>query len=223
MDSTPLETADPSGVTVPDPLTNPKLENTGEHRQVFPIAPFIRLTLLLLYVALMGPLPFLAKATEAPVSPLVLTVGIVLGWIGLYGALGQRVVVDDQAIEVTYPGWIRWLFRGGWRLPWDQAQAIKPRSTGQGGIVYYFVGIDPVGGQPKAYLLPMRVAGFARLVGLVQHYTNLDTQDIKPLAQPWMYGILLLFTLFLLLIDLWTITTALSLSDQAQLIAGLAV
>ncbi|QQE65329.1 hypothetical protein GFS31_20160 [Leptolyngbya sp. BL0902] len=215
MDSTPLETADASGVAVPELSAKPRLEDTGENRQVFPIAPFIRLTLLLLYVALMGPLPFLAKATEAPVSPLVLTVGIVLGWIGLYGALGQRVVVDDQAIEVTYPAWIRWLFRGGWRLPWDQAQAIKPRSTGQGGIVYYFVGADPVGGQPKAYLLPMRVAGFARLVGLVQRYTNLDTQDIKPLAQPWMYGILLLFTLFLLLIDLWTISTALSLPGAA--------
>ncbi|NJL45080.1 MAG: hypothetical protein HC922_03650, partial [Leptolyngbyaceae cyanobacterium SM2_3_12] len=29
-------------------------------------------------------------------------------------------------------------------------------------------------------------------VGLVETYTGLDTQDIKPLAQPWMYGFLLL-------------------------------
>jgi hypothetical protein len=222
MDSTPLETADSASVVVPESLTPPKVDS-GEHRQVFPIAPFIRLTLLLLYVALMGPLPFLAKATEAPVSPLVLTVGIVLGWIGLYGALGQRVVVDDQAIEVTYPGWIRWLLRGGWRLPWDQAQALKPRSTGQGGIVYYFVGSNTEGDDTKAYLLPMRVAGFSRLVGLVERYTDIDTQDVKPLAQPWMYGILLVFTLLLLLIDLWTISTALTLAGQAQLIAGLVV
>ncbi|MFH7244733.1 MAG: hypothetical protein ACHWZW_18005 [Spirulina sp.] len=188
---------------------------SGESRQVFPIAPFIRLTLLLLYLALMGPLPFLAQATDAPVSPLILTVGIGLGWLGLYGALGQRVVVDDQAIEVTYPGWIRWLFRGGWRLPWDQAQALKPRSTGQGGIVYYFVGSNTAGNDTKAYLLPMRVAGFSRLVGLVERYTNIDTQDVKPLAQPWMYGVLLVFTLLLLLIDGWTISTALSLAGQA--------
>ncbi len=58
----------------------------------------------------------------------------------------------------------------------------------------------------------MRVAGFARLVGLVNTYTGIDTQDVKPLAQPWMYGILLLFTLLLLLLDAWTITTALSMS-----------
>lgn len=186
-------------------LAGPPPEAT---HHVFPIAPLIRLTLLLLYVALMGPLPFLAQATQAPVSPWVLTAGIGLGWLGLYGALGQRVVVDDQGIEVTYPLWIRWLFRGGWHLPWGQAQALKPRSTGQEGLVYYFVGTDQ-----RAYLLPMRVAGFSRLVGLVEHYTNLDTQDVRPLAQPWMYGLLLLFTLLLIAIDLWTISTALAMAS----------
>ncbi|MEB3289462.1 MAG: hypothetical protein VKI82_06075 [Leptolyngbya sp.] len=206
MDSSPTSPMPPAAPETAPPL----VVSPPDSPQVFPIAPFIRLTLLLLYGALLGPIPFLAQATQAAVSPQLLTVGIVLGWIGLYGALAQRVVVDDQAIEVTYPGWIRWLFRGGWRLPWTEAQALKPRSTGQGGIVYYFVGTDQ-----NAYLLPMRVAGFARLVGLVQRYTSLDTQDVKPLAQPWMYGLLLVFTLFLLLIDLWTISTALTFSGTA--------
>jgi len=181
----------------------PALEPNG---QVFHISPLIRITLLLLYTALMGPLPFLARATQAPVSPLLLTLGIVLGWVGLYGALGQRVEVNGNGIQVAYPGWICWLFRGGWQLHWEDVQALKPRSTGQGGIVYYFVGADQ-----KAYLLPMRVAGFARLVGLVEYYTEIDTQDVKPLAQPWMYGILLVFTLLLLLIDAWTIQSSIKL------------
>lgn len=174
--------------------------------QVFHISPLIRLTLLLLYLALMGPLPFLAEATEAAVSPAVLAAGIGLGGLGIYGALGQRVEVDSDGIRVAYPVWIRWLFRGGWQLPWRDAQALKPRSTGQGGIVYYFVGADQ-----QAYLLPMRVAGFARLLSLVETYTDLNTQDIRPLAQPWMYFILLVFTLLLLLVDAWTITTALQM------------
>ena len=178
----------------------------GENRQVFHISPLIRLTLLLLYLALLGPLPFLAQATAATVSPGLLVAGIALGGLGLYGALGQRVEIDSEAIQVVYPVWIRWLFRGGWRLPWADAQALKPRSTGQGGLVYYFVGADQ-----RAYLLPMRVAGFARLVGLVETYTGLDTRDVRPLAQPWMYLILLLFTLLLLLVDAWTIGTALQM------------
>ncbi|NJL46753.1 MAG: hypothetical protein HC929_03660 [Leptolyngbyaceae cyanobacterium SM2_5_2] len=167
------------------------------------MSPLIRITLLLLYTALMGPLPFLAAATQAAISPLLLLLGIGLGWVGLYGALSQRIEIDSQGIRVAYPQWIRWLFRGSWQLPWQDVQALKPRSTGQGGIVYYFVGVDQ-----KAYLLPMRVAGFAQLVGLVERYTGIDTQDIKPLAQPWMYGILLLFTLMLLVVNAWTISTA---------------
>jgi hypothetical protein len=176
-------------------------------RHVFHISPLIRFTLLLLYLGLIGPLPFLAQATQAAVSPTLLTVGIAIGGIGLYAALGQRVEVDAQGIQVAYPRWIRWLFRGGWQLAWTDVKALKPRSTGQGGIVYYFVGADQ-----QAYLLPMRVAGFAPLVQLVETYTGIDTQDVKPLAQPWMYGILLVFTLLLLLLDAWTITTALTLA-----------
>ena len=34
-------------------------------RDVFPISPLIRITLLLLYLALLVPLPFLAQATQA--------------------------------------------------------------------------------------------------------------------------------------------------------------
>jgi hypothetical protein len=56
----------------------------------------------------------------------------------------------------------------------------------------------------------MRVAGFAKLVTQVQAHTGIDTSDVRPLAQPWMYFILLGFTLLLLLVDAWTITTALA-------------
>jgi hypothetical protein len=87
---------------------------------------------------------------------------------------------------------------------------LKPRTTGQGGIVYYFLSKEE-----KAYLLPMRVAGFAKLVREVQVKTGIDTTDVIPLAQPWMYLILLGFTLLLLLVDAWTITTAIALGRLA--------
>ncbi|MEB3312778.1 MAG: hypothetical protein VKL98_01395 [Cyanobacteriota bacterium] len=178
-------------------------------RQVFRISPLIRGTLLLLYTALMAPLPVIAgvistHGSELSRSPTLLALGIGLGGVLLYGALAQRVEVDTQGISVTYPAWIGWLLRSRWHLSWSEVQALKPRSTGQGGIVYYFLGPDQ-----QAYLLPMRVAGFNRLLQWVEAHTPLDTQDIKPLAQPWMYGVLLLLTLLLLLVDVWTVTTAL--------------
>jgi hypothetical protein len=46
------------------------------------------------------------------------------------------------------------------------------------------------------------------MVKIIEEKTNLDMTDIRPLSQPWMYGILFILTLFLLLVDAWTIATA---------------
>jgi hypothetical protein len=169
----------------------------------FRLSPLIRITLLSLYVALTSPLPFLAQVTSAPVPPALLWVGIGIGLVALYAALSERVIVDNQGIQVTYPNWVPRFFRKGWSLPWSEVKQLKPRTTGQGGLVYYFLNQEG-----KAYLLPMRVAGFAKLVQIVQEQTGIDTKDVYPLAQPWMYLILLGFTLLLLLVDGWTIVTA---------------
>lgn len=172
----------------------------------FRISPLVRITLLMLYVALTTPLPFLADATDAPVGANVLWIGIAIGFAIVYAALTERVIVDSAGIQVTYPGWVPRFFRKGWQLAWSDVQALKPRTTGQGGLVYYFLNKSQQG-----YLLPMRVAGFARLVRRVEAETGIDTTDVKPLAQPWMYLILLVFTVLLLLIDAWTIWTAMTL------------
>jgi len=58
----------------------------------------------------------------------------------------------------------------------------------------------------------MRVVGFTRLVQQIKEHTGIDTRDVRPLAQPWMYLILLVFTLLLLLMDSWTIYSALTLT-----------
>ncbi|MEH2191147.1 MAG: hypothetical protein V7K98_00555 [Nostoc sp.] len=172
---------------------------------IFRLSPLIRITLLSLYIALTVPLPFLSQVTAAPVPPEFLWIAIGIGLIALYAVLTEQVIVDDQGIQVTYPAWVPRFFRKGWFLPWSEVKELKPRTTGQGGLVYYFLSQDG-----KAYLLPMRVSGFARFVQIVQAKTGIDTTDVRPLAQPWMYLILLGFTLLLLLVDGWAIATALT-------------
>lgn len=173
---------------------------TSSNPSIFRISPLIRITLLALYLALTLPLPVLAEATQSPVRPSWLWLALALGWLALYGALSERVLLDEGGIRVTYPRWFASVFRKGWFLPWDDVKALKPKTTGQGGLVYYFLSHSGEG-----YLLPMRVAGFSRLVQEVEAKTGIDTQDIRPLAQPWMYLILLGFTLLLGLVDLWAI------------------
>jgi hypothetical protein len=180
-------------------------ESTSQ-TDLFRISPLIQITLLSLYGALTFPLPFLSTATNSPIPANMLWIGIGLGAIVLFAALSERVITDAEGIQVTYPIWVPKLIRKGWQLPWAEVKALKPRSTGQGGLVYYFLSHAGEG-----YLLPMRVAGFARLVRTVQTKTGIDTTDVKPLSQPWMYLILLTFTLMMFAVDAWTIWTAATL------------
>lgn len=182
-------------------------ESEQQSPAIFPISPLIRITLMALFLALTIPLPFLAKVSSAPIPPLLLWMGIGLGAIALFGALSERVIVDEEKIQVAYPRWLPRFFRKGWSLPWKDIKDLKMRTTGQGGLVYYLISQS----SQNAYLLPMRVVGFARLVKLVEKYTQIDTTDVRPLAQPWMYLILLGFTLLLLLTDGWVIGTAIAL------------
>ncbi len=171
---------------------------------IFHLSPLIRVTLINLYIALTIPLPFLAEVTAAPIEPIILWVGLILGLILLSGALSEQVILDEHKIAVTYPSWFAKLFSQGWSLSWSEIKDLKLRTTGQGGLVYYFITQTA----DRAYLLPMRVAGFASLLKIIEERTSIDTRDIRPLSQPWMYLILLGLTLFLLLIDTWTIWTA---------------
>ena len=196
---------------IPEPAAIPNANQTtltsNPTPNIFRVSPLIRITLLLLYIALTAPLPFLSNYTHAAIPASWLSVALAIGFVFLYGALSDRVILDDIGIKLTYPQWFPSFVRRGWSLTWQDIAALKPRITGQGGIVYYFVSKT----SDQAYLLPMRVVGFTRLVKIVEERTGIDTRDVLPLAQPWMYVILLVFTLLLLLMDSWTIYTALSL------------
>ena len=162
----------------------------------FRISPLIKITLLLLLLALTLPLPFLALATQQTGHLWLSVGGMVLGFGIIYLALGDRIILDDQSIKLVsyFP------LKKGWQINWSDIVALKPKTTGQGGLVYYLLTKSGAG-----YLLPMRVAGFSKLVRAIQAKTNLDMQDVKPLAQPWMYFTLLIFSLILLLFDAWII------------------
>lgn len=178
--------------------------NNSVKESKFPISPLIKITLLNLYFALTIPLPFLAKFTEVNLPLWLVCLLLILGAIAIFAILSERVILNEEGIRVCYPQWVSWLWRRGWHLSWNEVDSLKMRTTGQGGIVYYFVTKN----NNKAYLLPMRVAGFNRMVKEVAEKTSIDTTDIRPLAQPWMYLFLLVFTFFLWLVDIWTITNA---------------
>jgi hypothetical protein len=171
------------------PLTTP---------EIFRLSPLIKITLINLYLALTVPLPLLAWVSQhQPLWGGLLTGALAIGLVALVGALSEQVVVNHQQIQVRYPVWVPAFFRSGWQLPWSEVKELNCRTTGQGGLVYYFVTPQ----RDRAYLLPMRVAGFNRLTQLVAEQTGIDTESVRPLSQPWMYFLLFFFTVMMWAIE----------------------
>lgn len=173
--------------------------------QTWPISPLIQVTLGSLYLTLTVPLPWLAAYSGVNLSPLGLGVAIALGFLFLMGILSEQVISTETGLQVGYPRWVFWLRGKGWSICWQEIQSLKMRTTGQGGLVYYLIGKD----QQRAYLLPMRIRNFQELIATITTQTGIDTTDVRPLAQPWMYWMLLGLTVLLGLVDLWTVTTVL--------------
>lgn len=164
----------------------------------------MRLALWSLYIALLLPLPFLARGPASPnVSMTGLGIAIMSGGMLLHMVLSEQVRLDEEGMAVGHPGWVPSPLRRGWSLRWSEVEDFQARSTGQGGLVYYLISKDR-----RGFLLPMRVVGFTRMLGIIQLKTGINTQDVKPLAQPWMYAMLLVAAGLLAIIDLWVIWTA---------------
>lgn len=183
-------------------MTNPQITSAVASpplSAVFYISPLVRLALWSLYLALLLPLPFLAQrtATLTQLSTVGLVIAIITGGVVLQMVLSEEVWLDEEGITVRYPWWVPSVLRRGWSLCWSDISALKARSTGQGGLVYYLVS------QHGAFLLPMRVVGFTQMLRLIQLKTGIDTQDVKLLAQPWMYATLLATAGLLALTDGW--------------------
>jgi hypothetical protein len=186
------------------PSLNEEFNNGSFIPTVFKISPLVRIALWSLYLALMLPMPFLVWLNPSlDFSLFWLGIAVVTGGILLQMALSEQVRLDQEGISVCYPLWVPALLRRGWSLKWSEIQDLKARSTGQGGLVYYLVSLERSG-----FLLPMRIVGFQRMLKLIRIKTGIDTGDVKPLAQPWMYALLLGVALLLAIADIWIIWTA---------------
>jgi len=165
----------------------------SDGRQIYPMAPLIRFTLISLYLALVVPLPLLAVGSLAWLAWIALPLGLVL----VVALTSERVELSPFELRVGHPSWCSWLLRRGWSVQWDQITALTPVATSQGGRVYYVRQ-----GQGVALLLPQRVAGFDDFLRRFSTATGLDTRGIGRISPPWTYQLLAVLAGLMLVAEL---------------------
>jgi hypothetical protein len=194
-----------------------KLQGSGIKRQgqepetlLFRVSPLVRYTLYGLLFVLVFPIPFLMIHLKTTDTLPAAALGVLIGYTALIGLMSQRVQIDGTGVRVGYAPWVPAFLVKGWSLDWSEVQDIRSRPTGQGGRVHYLVSKHEHDKDQQAYLLPMRIAGFARFLRELEAYTGIDTTRVKPLAQPWMYLTLLGCVVLMFLMDVWIVTVAMA-------------
>lgn len=149
-------------------------------RHCYPMSPLIRGTLVLLYLALVLPLPALAPDGLR----LWLLFMVPLGLLLVLALVSEQVEIDGDGLRVGPAPWCAWLLRRGWQLQWSEVKALVPVGTSQGGRVYYV----RTGG--KAHLLPQRVVNFEDFLSRFSCSSGVDTSGVMRLTPPWTYRLL---------------------------------
>ncbi|MFM2079401.1 MAG: hypothetical protein RLZZ124_447 [Cyanobacteriota bacterium] len=170
------------------------------------MAPLIRGTLVLLYLALVLPLPALAPSGLQPWLLGALPVGLLL----VLAISSERVELDDTGLSLSHPAWCRWWLRRGWQLPWERITGLTPVATSQGGRVFYLRTSTGTGGAGTSLLLPQRLERFDDFLARFGRRTGLDTGSIGRISPAWTYQLLAALSALMVAAELaagWAIAT----------------
>lgn len=173
--------------------------------RTYGMAPLIRGTLVLLYLALVLPLPALASL---PLQPWLLA-ALPLGLLLVLAISSERVELDEAGLRLGHPAWCRWLLRRGWQLSWEQITGITPVATSQGGRVFY-LRTSAANGAGTSVLLPQRLEQFDDFLARFGRHTGLATGSIGRISPAWTYQLLAVLSALMVLAELaagWALAT----------------
>jgi hypothetical protein len=174
------------------------MKASHQERHLYGMAPQIRFTLLVLYAALVLPLPSIAPAHWQPLLWGALAFGLLI----VLAITSEQVILDHEGVQLCHPSWCRWWLRRGWQLQWAQVEGLTPMATSQGGRVFYVrsrAGHSPGAGQsPQSFLLPQRVERFDAFLTQFSALSGVPTDSVVRITPAWTYQLLAAMSVTLL-------------------------
>ena len=151
---------------------------------------FVKSSLILLYLALTLPMPFITIDKLKIVSIIIFLLGLYL----IINITSDYVETCNNKIAYKTSFISKVLGRNNWEIYWRDIKLIKSQPTSQGSKVYYF-NTD----KGDNFLIPQRVENFKRLLVIVSQKTGIDSREFSYISPLWTYK-LLTFLSFLMLI-----------------------
>ena len=158
---------------------------------------FVKTSLILLYLALTFPIPFITTNNLKLIS----LFSIIIGFILILNITNEYVETNYHSISYKTSFISNCLGKNNWEIQWRDIKQIKSYPTSQGNQVHYFI-ID----KKISYLIPQRLEKFDCFINLITNRTNLNTNNLRTISPLWTYKLLSSLSFIMLISEFYAFT-----------------
>ena len=151
---------------------------------------YVKSSLILLYLALTIPIPFISSENLKIIS-------IILFFLGLFLIINiTNDYVETCNKKISYQtSFISKVFgKKNWEIFWKDIKLIKSLTTSQGSKVYYFIT-----NKDENFLLPQRIEDFEEFLLIISKKTGINIKGAKYISPMWTYKLLSLLSILMII------------------------
>ena len=151
---------------------------------------FVKSSLILLYLALTFPIPFISSEKLKIISIITFVFGLLL----IINITNDYVDTCDKKISYKTSFISKIFGKKNWEIFWKDIKLIKSLPTSQGSSIHYFIS-----NKNESFLVPQRVENFERFVSIIEEKTRLNTEKLSYISPLWTYKLLTYLSIFMIM------------------------
>ena len=142
---------------------------------------YVKASLILLYIALTVPIPFITGKELKIIAIFTFVLGLIL----IINITNDYVEICDKKISYKTTFISSFLGKKGWSIFWKEIKLIKSLPTSQGSKVHYFITT-----KDESFLIPQRVENLEEFLSIISLKANLKIDKISYISPIWTYKLL---------------------------------
>ena len=150
----------------------------------------VKSSIILLYIALTFPIPFISSEKFKIFSIITFVFGLLL----IINITNDYVDICDKKISYKTSFISKIFGKKNWEIFWKDIKLIKSLPTSQGSNVHYFINNNN-----ESFLIPQRVENFKRFVSIIEQKTKLNIDKLSYISPLWTYKVLTYLSIFMII------------------------
>ena len=160
----------------------------------------VKVSLILLYLALTLPIPYITISNLRYTSLILILVGLFI----IINISNETVKTNEEEVSLSTNLLSCLLGKKNWIINWKDIKDIKSYPTSQGSKVHYFIT-----NKDANYLIPQRLNNQKDFARVITNNTGINTKNLTYISPLWTYNLLTIICFLMILAEV----TGLSFRD----------